>query len=339
MMEPDMGARRGSRSRTARRPASLLARVTIVNAAVLVAAGAALIFTPATVSHPVALEELVLLVGGVATLVLANLFLLRRAFAPLRRLTEMMGRVDHLRPGLRIPAYGGGEEIVDLTHAFNEMLDRLEAERRSGWQRAADAQESERRVVARELHDEVGQSLTALKLLLARASRGAGGDSDEALAEASKIAEQTLSDVREIARRLRPEALDELGLRNALAALAKRTSQHGAIRIESRLDPELPQLDPNAELVVYRVAQESLTNVLRHSGASRAVMALAAHDGEVELVVADDGRGLRDAAPGNGIKGMKERALGLGGHVEVTASSLGGAEVRLMVSARRAEAR
>jgi two-component system sensor histidine kinase UhpB len=333
-----MGAQRGSRSRTARRPASLLARVTIVNAAVLVAAGAALIFTPATVSHPVALEELVLLVGGVATLVLANLFLLRRAFAPLRRLTEMMGRVDHLRPGLRIPEYGGGEEIINLTHAFNEMLDRLEAERRSGWQRAADAQESERRAVARELHDEVGQSLTALKLLVARANRTAGGERDGALAEASTIAEQTLSDVREIARRLRPEALDELGLRNALAALAKRVSQHGGIRVESRLDPELPQLDTNAELVVYRVAQESLTNVLRHSGASRAVMALAAQDGDVVLVVSDDGRGLEDAAPGNGIKGMKERALGLGGQVEVTASSLGGAEVRLRVSARRAEA-
>jgi two-component system sensor histidine kinase UhpB len=338
-MDPDMAAQRGLRSRTARWPASLLARVTIVNAAVLVAAGAALILTPATVSHPVALEELVLLVGGVTALVVANLFLLRRAFAPLRRLTETMGRVDHLRPGLRIPEYGGGEEIINLTHAFNEMLDRLEAERRSGWQRAADVQESERRAVARELHDEVGQSLTALKLLLTRASHTAGGDSEEALAEARKIGEQTLSDVREIARRLRPEALDELGLRNALAALAKRISQHGEIRIESRLDPELPQLDPNAELVVYRVAQESLTNVLRHSGASRAVMALAAHDAEVELVVSDDGRGLQDAAPGNGIKGMKERALGLGGNVEVAASSLGGAEVRLRVAGRRAEAR
>lgn len=333
MMEPDMDAQRGSRSASARRPASLLTRVTLVNVAVLLAAGAALIVTPATVSDPVALEEVVFLVAGVAALVVANLFLLRRAFAPLRRLTEMMGRVDHLRPGLRIPAYGGGEEIFNLTRAFNAMLDRLEAERRSGWQRAADAQESERRAVARELHDEVGQSLTALKLLLARASRSGGGERDEALAEASTIAGQTLGDVREIARRLRPEALEELGLRNALAALAKRVSQHGRIPIESRLEPELPELDTNAELVVYRVAQESLTNVLRHSGASLAVVALATRDGGVELVVADDGRGLRDAPPGDGIKGMKERALGLGGHIELGASPLGGTEVRLRVFA------
>jgi two-component system sensor histidine kinase UhpB len=335
-MLSEMGSRSGSRKRPARRPASLLKRVTLVNAAVLVAAGVALIVTPATVSDPVALEELVLLVGGVAALVVANLFLLRRAFAPLRRLTDTMGRVDHLRPGLRIPEYGGGEEIVELTRAFNDMLDRLEAERRSGWQRAADAQESERRSVARELHDEVGQSLTALKLLLARASRS-GGDKDEALGEATTIAEQTLGDVREIARRLRPEALDELGLRNALAALAKRLAVHGGIRIATQLDPELPPLDRDAELVVYRVAQESLTNVLRHAEASTAVVALAARDGEVELVVSDDGRGVNGVAAGNGIKGMKERALALRGDVEVTSSSLGGTEVRLSISARARE--
>ena len=111
-----------------RRPGSLLAQVMFVNVSVLLAAGGAFILTPATVSDPVALEELVLLVGGVATLVLANLFLLRRAFAPLHRLTDVMARVEHLRTGLRIPVYGGGQEIVSMTRAFNEMLDRLEAE-------------------------------------------------------------------------------------------------------------------------------------------------------------------------------------------------------------------
>jgi two-component system sensor histidine kinase UhpB len=315
------------------RPASLLARVTLVNVAVLLSAGAALILTPATVSDPVALEELVFLVGGVTALVVANLFLLRRAFGPLHRLTETMGQVDHLRPGLRIPSYGGGEEIVNLTRAFNEMLDRLEAERRSGWQRAAAAQERERRAVARELHDEVGQSLTALKLLLARAARTHGREADDALSEANGIADETLTEVREIARRLRPEALDELGLRSALAALAKRLSLHSGMRIEPRLDHQLPELDADGELVVYRIAQESLTNVLRHARASYAVMTLRAADREVELVVADDGRGLRGARPGDGIKGMKERALGLGGQLDVGDAALGGTEVRLRIAA------
>src|SRR5688572_32206608 len=121
----------------------------LVNVCVLLAAGGALIFTPATVSNPVALGEVVELVAGVAVLVVANLFLLRRAFAPLQRLTEVMARVDHLRPGLRIPVCGGGVEIERLTRTFNEMLDRLEGERRSGWQRTAEAQENERTAVAR----------------------------------------------------------------------------------------------------------------------------------------------------------------------------------------------
>ena len=306
----------------------------LVNAAVLVVAGGALIFTPATVSDPVALEEVVELVAGVAVLVIANLFLLRRAFTPLRRLTEVMARVDHLRPGLRIPVYGGGDEIESMTRAFNEMLDRLEAERRSGWQRAAEAQESERTAVARELHDEVGQSLTALKLLIARASRDDGGR-DEALDEARQLTDQTISDVREIARRLRPEALDELGLQNALAALARRNSLHAGIAVDWKLDSTMPELDEDAELTVYRIAQESLTNVLRHANASTVRLELHSTDGEVVLVVADDGIGLRGAPAGNGIKGMKERALSLGGQLAVRERSVGGTEVRLTLPARR----
>ena len=321
-----------------RRPQSLLTRVTVLNICVLLAAGGALIFTPATVSNPVALEEVVELVSGVAILVIANLFLLRRAFAPLRRLTEGMRRVDHLRPGLRIPVYGGGEEIESMTRAFNEMLDRLEAERRSGWQRAVDAQESERQAVARDLHDEVGQSLTALKLLIARAVRERGPGRSDALNEARELTDRTITDVREIARRLRPEALDELGLRNALAALARRNSLHACIAIDWELGSAMPELDHDAELAVYRIAQESLTNVLRHAHASAARVELRSPDGEVELVVADDGVGLSGAQAGNGIKGMQERALSLGGELTVRDRPAGGTEVSLTLPSRPAGA-
>jgi two-component system sensor histidine kinase UhpB len=308
----------------------------VVNVSVLLVAGGALIFTPATVSNPVALEEVVELVAGVAILVIANLFLLRRAFAPLRRLTEVMARVDHLQPGLRIPVYGGGEEIEDMTRAFNEMLDRLEAERRSGWQRAAEAQESERTAVARELHDEVGQSLTALKLLIARASRD-GAVRDEALNEARELTDRTITDVREIARRLRPEALDELGLQNALATLARRNSLHAGIPIDWKLDSAMPELDEEAELAVYRIAQESLTNVLRHADASAARVELSSPSAEVVLTVADDGVGRAGAPAGNGIKGMQERALGIGGQLVVRDRPAGGTEVTLILPAREAE--
>ena len=310
--------------------APLLVRVLIVNSSVLLAATLVLALTPAKVSVPVTLQEVVVLVAGLATLVVANLLLLQRAFAPLQQLADLMSRVEPLRPGLRIPVYGGGAEIVHLTRAFNEMLDRLESERRSSWQRAIEAQESERLRVAQELHDEVGQSLTALKLLLSRSLR-APEKSVEALNEAAQIAEQTLVEVREIARRLRPETLDELGLANALAALAQRTEGYGELRLERRLASELPAIDRSTEVVVYRVAQESLTNVIRHSGARHVVMKLDHDDSQLVLSIRDDGQGLGNADPGHGIKGMQERALMIGGQLDVESVGDAGTEVRLTV--------
>ncbi len=305
-----------------------------MNAAILLIAGLALVLTPATVSNPISLEEVVELVAGLVVLVLANLFLLRRAFAPLRRLTRFMGQVDHLRPGLRVPVYGGDAEILRLTEAFNDMLERLESERRSSFQRSVEAQESERRVVARELHDEIGQSLTALKLLLAQARRNPRSDCG-VLAEATTITEAAIEDVREITHRLRPEALDELGLRNALATLAQRNARHGQLQIGWRLDPDLPEIELDAELVVYRVAQESLTNIHRHAQATQASIRLGANDGAVELFISDDGRGLRNASEGHGIKGMKERALSVGGWLELRDRRGRGTEVRLTVPGGR----
>jgi two-component system sensor histidine kinase UhpB len=313
------------------RSPSLATRVMATNAAVLLIAGLALVLTPATVSNPISLEEVVELVGGLVLLVLVNLFLLRRAFAPLKRLSRFMGEVDHLRPGRRVPVYGDDIEILRLTEAFNDMLERLEDERRASFQRSVEAQENERRVVARELHDDVGQSLTALKLLLAHATRTPPPEHHQVLVEATTITESTIEDVREIARRLRPEALDELGLRSALATLAQRNARHGRLRIGWRLDPDLPELGREAELVVYRVAQESLTNIHRHAHATHVSIRLGARDGAVELSICDDGRGLRDVGEGHGIKGMKERALSVGGWLEVHDQAGNGTEVRLSV--------
>lgn len=331
-------ARRSAKTRSQALP-SLLTRVMALNAAILLIAGLALVLTPATVSDPVSLEEVVELVAGLVMLVLANLFLLRRAFAPLQRLTSSMGQIDHLSTGLRVPVYGADAEIVRLTEAFNEMLDRLESERQSSFQRSTEAQENERRLVARELHDEVGQALTALKLLLAQAARTRPHDSNAPLAEATQTTEQTIEDVRDIARRLRPEALDEFGLRSALATLAQRNARHGNLQIVWRLDRELQPLGEDAELVVYRVAQESLTNILRHADASQVCIRLIGNHTDVELVISDDGRGLRAGAAGNGIKGMKERALSVGGRLDVRDAANGGTEVRLRVPANRTEDR
>jgi two-component system, NarL family, sensor histidine kinase UhpB len=319
----------GPRARLGRM--SLLTRVFLVNAAVLAAAVLALALSPVTVSDPVALQEAVVLVAGLTVLLIVNLVLFRRTFAPLARLTQLMRTVDPLRPGPRLPIYGDDAEVAELTLAFNEMLDRLEEERRQSARRSLSAQEGERHRVAQELHDEIGQSLTAVVLQLDRLYRSAPESLREEHAEAREAARETLEEVRQIAQRLRPEALDELGLQTALAALAERISDQGGLRILHRLDGRLPRLSPEAELVIYRIAQESLTNVLRHAGASQAVLTLRADAEGVTLQVADDGCGLDGIQPGAGIQGMRERALFVGAVLEIRTKPQVGTEVRLEV--------
>jgi two-component system sensor histidine kinase UhpB len=303
---------------------------------VLAAAVLALALSPVTVSDPVALQEAVVLVAGLTVLLIVNLVLFRRSFAPLSRLTQVMRTTDLLQPGRRIPVYGEDVEVAELTLAFNEMLDRLEEERRQSARRSLSAQEGERRRVAQELHDEIGQSLTAVVLQLDRLGRSAHEGLLDELVDAREAARKSLEEVRQIAQRLRPEALDELGLQSALAALAERISDQGGPRVLHRLDGRLPPLSPEAELVIYRIAQESLTNVLRHAGASEAVLTLRGDAEGVTLQVTDDGCGLDGIQPGAGIQGMRERALLAGAALGIRTRQEGGAEVRLEVPAEPA---
>jgi two-component system sensor histidine kinase UhpB len=203
-----------------------------------------------------------------------------------------------------------------------EDLERLSA-------RLVDVQEQERRTLARELHDEVGQALTAVALR-AEAAAADSSHQDAALREIGEAVQGSLDDLRRIANRLRPEALDDLGLVNALIALCNRVSRQGDIAIRRNLAADLPQLTPETELVVYRVAQEALTNVLRHSSATRATVSLIVPDGRVTLKVSDNGRGLDDVVPQRtGVAGMRERALLVGGEFAIGPGQDGGVEVRL----------
>jgi two-component system sensor histidine kinase UhpB len=151
-----------------------------------------------------------------------------------------------------------------------------------------------------------------------------------ALEEIAEATRQSIDHVRRIARRLRPEALDDLGLVNALISLCRRMGQHSGVRIEPELANDIPGVSSETELVIYRVAQESLTNVMRHAGASEVLVALSNVDGGLRLVVRDDGHGLsqREGA-GSGIAGMRERALHVGGRLTVSRAAAGGTEVRL----------
>jgi two-component system sensor histidine kinase UhpB len=299
----------------------LVWRVFAINAAALTGAMLALVISPLTVSFPVALTELAVLAAGLVALLLVNLVLLRRLLAPLGRLSRFMREVDPLRPGSRVPISGGDPEIADLTAAFNDMVERLESERRDSALRALGAQEAERRRIALELHDEVGQALTAAMLRLDRLD----------VEEAKEGLRATLEEVRDIAGRLRPEALDDLGLRNALRALVAAAARDARLDVVPEIDPDLPELTPEQELVIYRVAQEALTNSLRHADAGALRFALRADGDEVLLVVEDDGRGFdpRGVSIVSGMRGMRERALLVRGRLEVESVPGGGTSVRL----------
>jgi two-component system sensor histidine kinase UhpB len=314
----------------------LLWRVFAINATLLATATLLLALTPVTVHASIALVESIDLVVALAVMLTANLILLRRTLGPIAGLVERMRTVDLLRPGQRF-AEGGGAEIAQLTRTFNEMLDRLEAERRESGQRALRAQEAERLRVARGLHDEVGQVLTGVLLQLDSLSKADERTRRDEIEETKHSVRQALEEVRRIARELRPEMLEHLGLVSALTELSRKFADQTGVRVRRQFADDLPPLSEEAEIAVYRVAQESLTNVARHAEASSVEIALQPGVDSVVLRVVDNGRGLPQT-PGTlnghaGLRGMRERALLVGGALAVKSSSVGGVEVRLEVPA------
>jgi len=298
----------------------LLWRVFAINAALLVVATLLLV----TVHTRLAIVEGLDVAVALVVMLVANLLLLRHTLRPIDRLVDRMRGIDLLQPSQRIPEQGG-VEVAELTRAFNEMLERLESERRESGRRALQAQEAERRRIAGGLHDEVGQVLTGVLLQL---------DDDET----KQAVRQALEEVRRIARELRPEMLEQLGLVSALTELSRKFAESSGVRVERRFLTDLPPLSDDAELAVYRVAQESLTNIARHADASLVQIALEPGAESVVLRVADDGRGIpaSDAFAVNGhggLRGMRERALLVGGALAIKRGSAGGVEVRLEVPA------
>ena len=330
----------GSRTRTpgppkpgCRSPAqALFRRLFVLNGLVFTVGTLVLALSPATVSSPVLLTEIPVLTVGLALMLAVNGLLLRASLAPLDALTTLMQRVHLLHPGQRLRDSGNGD-LTNLIESFNAMLDRLEAERSTSSAHALAAQEGERQRIARELHDEIGQSLTVVLLGLKRAVDRAPDELREELHAVQETLRSSLNDVGRVARRLRPDVLEDLGLLSALNALATEFSQMSGVPVQRRLKPDLPALSAEKELVIYRIAQESLTNVARHAHASRVELSLRAEPDAVVLRVADNGRGeVREE--GAGIRGMRERALLINARLDIEAVPGVGTDVRLVVPVR-----
>lgn len=313
-------------------------RVFVTNAAAMLLAFAALVFAPVTVSAPIGFGELTVLAIGLLRVLLLNLLLLRPVFRPFDELAEAMRRHDPLAPGERVPV-DGERDVAALAQAFNEMLDRMESERRESGRQALRVLEGERSRIARELHDELGQTLTGAMLQVEGLAARIPDNLRDELDELRETARSGTEDVRRIARQLRPEALEDLGLQSALAALATAFGEQAQVRVERRLEPSLP-LSKDEELVVYRVAQEALTNVARHAQATRVALRLHQNRAVTELTVRDDGRGLSSGAlpSAHGIRGMRERAMLIGAQLQINSKPGHGTEIKLSIPLNNPEA-
>ncbi|HWJ43699.1 MAG TPA: sensor histidine kinase [Solirubrobacterales bacterium] len=283
-----------------------------------------------------------LTVIGLALVVLALAWALvreRRRLRPLEDLVEAMEKVDLSSPRPLLPAsidgVGETEEVARIELAFLRMMRRLEAERRRAGSAALHAQEEERARVARDLHDEVNQSLTGLLLRLEAAREAAPPELEAEIAETKALANQAMTELLSLARQLRPTALDDLGLAAAIGGQVERLGR-GELEAGLEVEGDFSDLGDDQQLVVYRVAQEALNNAARHSEAGRVEVRLKRGEGGgVALEVGDDGRGFAfdESERGLGIGGMRERALLVGAELTIESRPGAGTTVRLSIPA------
>jgi two-component system, NarL family, sensor histidine kinase UhpB len=323
-------ARAMERLSTRYRRTSLYVRVVAINAAIVAAATLVLAVTPATVGYPIQLQEAIVLVVGVLIVAVANALVLRISFGALASVVARMKTADLLQPRERLPEVGGSE-MRAVVAGFNQMLARLEADRRESSRRTLAALEGERRRIAQELHDEIGQRLTGMLLQLGNLVPDAPSGLRERVSAIQEDTRATLDQVGLLAWQLRPGILDDLGLLRALEALVESFEEQARIRVQSSLPARLASITPDAELAVYRIVQEALTNAVRHSGVRQIDLMIAVREQRLSVSVSDDGVGLSPGEDegGAGIRGMRERALSVGGTLAIDSGPRAGVRVSL----------
>ena len=263
-----------------------------------------------------------------------NIWMLQRRFRPLEHLIDRIERIDPAEPATFELASDPTEEIDRLAQSFQRLLERVDEERKRSGKLVLRAQEEERRRVARDLHDEVNQALTAILLRLEALAVDMPPQRVDEVTELKRLANQTMDELLNLARQLRPTALDDHGLLPAIEAQVRGFEERSGIRAQLQTSGDPSLLDEEKQTVIYRVAQEALANAGRHANASSVALALDVEGQTAELRIRDDGVGFDPVASrgdGLGLDGMAERARLVGGELDLRSSPGSGTELTLRV--------
>jgi two-component system sensor histidine kinase UhpB len=327
------------------RTRTLLTQVLAVNAAlVALTAVVSTLFTSARLTDVADPRGISTLSVAVLAVILLNSLLLRHRLQPLERLVRTMDETDLMDPDRTGHDRGAAKEVQRLTSGFNRMLDRMQEERRAAGRAILRAQETERQRIAQDLHDEVNQALTAIKLRLSATTQSAPEGLRRELRETKHLVDTAMDELLHIARELRPTALDDHGLIVALRSQVADFADRTGMQAEFLRHGAIPLLSDEEQLVIYRVTQESLSNVAQHANATRVVVQLS-FTGKTMLKIYDDGGGfdalkaqrggkLRGRPGGLGLSGMRERALLVGGSLNVFSRPGEGTTIELTMGAK-----
>jgi two-component system sensor histidine kinase UhpB len=321
-----------------RRRESLVGQVVAVNVLLVVAV---LFAATAAAGLDLAVNDQRLRFGAIAIsivlVLIVNMILLRRRFSPLETLIARLEEIDPAQPTSQfvIPRTNV-EEVERLAIAFRRLLKRIEDERRRSGRLVLRAQEEERRRLARDLHDEVNQALTAILLRLQALSEEAPEPLAPQIAALKTLVNQAMEELLRLARQLRPASLDDLGLIAAIEGQLARFSEQTGIQTALHSEGTPEAITEDQQTVIYRVVQEALSNTAQHSAATYVDFELRVFPSHgVELRVRDNGKGFdavnQAESGGIGLAGMAERARLVGGELTVTSSPGTGTRVRLYI--------
>lgn len=282
------------------------------------------------------------LASGLALSILTNYLLVKIAFRPLDDVSDTMKAIRAGHRGIRVPEVTDDPQIEELSKSLNSMLNTMDMQRKKAAASVIEAQEEERKRIARELHDETSQSLTGLVIGIRMVQEIVPDympDVQERLENINDLAHATLNEVHTMAVRLRPSVLDDLGLAAALRSYAKEYTENTGIPVEMQLLGMSHRLTPELETVLYRVIQEALTNVARHSNATSCRVTLRRKEQVVQGVIEDNGQGFDsqtvmlsdEKGHGLGLHGMKERIELVGGSLEFDARPAKGTTIFIEV--------